>query len=802
MKRVACLILCAFFLARVSADDAVLTLPGEAKGAAMGEAYSASSSGAEGLWYNPATLSRRDVRSASLMHTMYLENTTFDAVSGALPFGSQNAVGVGVSYLSAGSIPSFDNTGTVQPAYTPRDIAARVGVAKTIYGTSAGISAFFLQSTIVESAVTAGLNIGLHQVLGPASLAFVAENYGGKLKYRETEAPLPSRLRAGMSLRLLPSWIFNTDIFKPAEGSVWIGTGTEWRLDIGGNFDIALRGGYNTRSGGHVSGLQGVSAGAGVGIAGSNLNYAWIPYGDVGQTHRLSLDIQFGDQPFNPTSDRELRSQTMLGNQAKLAQKTGPLAMKNVEARKAMALPLLPWKNAKNGWRKAKDKMIDLLARDALCTGAGARALVTRTQGNVTMQPNGEMRKWSRVRSGKYLFEGDTLRTAQSAAAHMVFANGAKAEIGANTRVKVRTETDICEYASAELQNGDMVAVSENGKQLQVTTPLGDAIVKDAEARISYDGNHVLMHVQYGSGTFTSNGLVTTVQARTTFAKSAEGKTEKTREDSPERPIQITEATDRDIPGRWDPHFAKTFQREMMRLDSTPGLQLAEYVRDTKIRGEVKLRIFDMLNRQKEMQTQVDGYRRDVAEFKELRQNLRKALESASPASAKNTKLDLKNAKVALSNAQRSLDSVEKEMAVFMKALRNNQEFLATLPIVRMLNITAQESTIPFDQGRSMVPDSAKPVLDTIAESMAQMRPYRVVVEGHTDKSGSVSANNRLSKQRAQAVAQYLKSKTRLPAETFITKGMGAAQPIEQGDTPEAMAKNRRVEIWFELRGL
>jgi outer membrane protein OmpA-like peptidoglycan-associated protein len=82
------------------------------------------------------------------------------------------------------------------------------------------------------------------------------------------------------------------------------------------------------------------------------------------------------------------------------------------------------------------------------------------------------------------------------------------------------------------------------------------------------------------------------------------------------------------------------------------------------------------------------------------------------------------------------------------------------------------------------------------------MKPYRIVVEGHTDKTGSVAANTRLSHQRAEAVARYLSMKTGLPFRSFTIKGVGSAQPIVEGDDPAMMAKNRRVEIWFELRGL
>ena len=781
------------------ADDAVLTLPGDAKGAAMGEAVSASASGAEGLWYNPAAISRGEARSLSAMHAIYLEKVSFSTLGVALPFGSQNAVAAGVSYLNAGSIVSYDNTGATAPSYSPKDMVGRLGIAKSIYGTSAGLSVFYLQSTLVETAAVYGVNLGLHQVVGPASLALVAENFGGKLKYRDTEEALPSRIKAGFSLRVLPMLMWNTDIAKPRSGSVWAGTGAEIKLVSGEPFDLSLRGGYNTRSTGDIEGLHGLSAGAGFGFSGSALNYAWVPFGDLGQTHRLSLEVQFGEYAFNPYSEREIRSQTLV----KPSPKRAAIALASGKSFKSVALPVLPWKRLKAGWRTSKEKMIDLLAKDALCAGAGARALVTRTRGTVSIKPSNEEKRWLRARAGRYVFEGDMLRTDVNAVAHLLFANGAKAEVGANTIMKVKTNDALCERAVTSLEEGELYTVASEGKEMCVKTPLGDASVKDAHARVSYDGKTVTMRVQYGSGTFTSDGVAVAVPANTTFAKTSEGRTQKTGSDpGQDVAVNITGADPRTTPGRWDPNFAKVFEREMMRLDSVPGLQLSEYVRDSSLRDQLKVKVFDMLGRRGDMESQVDGYRKDVSDFTERRDALRKALQSSVSTNLKELKLDLRQTNHALSNAQASLSGIQKELKTFLRELRANQEYLASIPIVRMLNITAQESTIPFATGRSVVPEESTAVLDSIAEAMVQMKPYRVVVEGHTDKTGSASGNRRLSKQRAEAVAHYLRKKTGLPGRMFLTKGAGAAVPLESGDSPESMAKNRRVEIWFELRGL
>jgi len=52
-----------------------------------------------------------------------------------------------------------------------------------------------------------------------------------------------------------------------------------------------------------------------------------------------------------------------------------------------------------------------------------------------------------------------------------------------------------------------------------------------------------------------------------------------------------------------------------------------------------------------------------------------------------------------------------------------------------------------------------------------------------------------LSKERAEAVANYLKSKGVVLGDRFTTKGFGAADPIADNSTEEGRAKNRRVTI-------
>lgn len=84
--------------------------------------------------------------------------------------------------------------------------------------------------------------------------------------------------------------------------------------------------------------------------------------------------------------------------------------------------------------------------------------------------------------------------------------------------------------------------------------------------------------------------------------------------------------------------------------------------------------------------------------------------------------------------------------------------------------------------------------LNQIAKVLKQAKNSMFLVEGHTASTGNVSGEKQLSVERAYTIATEL-IKRGISAEKFIYKGSGSSKPIASNETPEGMAKNRRVEI-------
>lgn len=108
--------------------------------------------------------------------------------------------------------------------------------------------------------------------------------------------------------------------------------------------------------------------------------------------------------------------------------------------------------------------------------------------------------------------------------------------------------------------------------------------------------------------------------------------------------------------------------------------------------------------------------------------------------------------------------------------------------------ITKLKSDILFDTGKADLKPQAQGNITELANIMKKYPENVLTVKGYTDNTGSDKVNLPLSQNRAQAVKTKLIA-SGIPANTVTSIGMGSAQPVDNGSSAEAKAKNRRVEI-------
>lgn len=104
------------------------------------------------------------------------------------------------------------------------------------------------------------------------------------------------------------------------------------------------------------------------------------------------------------------------------------------------------------------------------------------------------------------------------------------------------------------------------------------------------------------------------------------------------------------------------------------------------------------------------------------------------------------------------------------------------------------DSGILFDFDKSDLRPVAQANLDKMAVILNKYADTNILIEGHTDATGSDDYNMTLSKTRAQTVSNYLWG-LGVTASRFTTTGYGETQPIATNDTADGQQLNRRVEI-------
>lgn len=102
---------------------------------------------------------------------------------------------------------------------------------------------------------------------------------------------------------------------------------------------------------------------------------------------------------------------------------------------------------------------------------------------------------------------------------------------------------------------------------------------------------------------------------------------------------------------------------------------------------------------------------------------------------------------------------------------------------------------IYFDVDMAVVKPESEPALKEIAALMTQQPQLQLFVVGHTDNSGTLEHNMKLSQARAQAVVETLVRTHGIDRARLTAHGVGPLSPVAPNVTEDGRARNRRVEL-------
>jgi len=101
-----------------------------------------------------------------------------------------------------------------------------------------------------------------------------------------------------------------------------------------------------------------------------------------------------------------------------------------------------------------------------------------------------------------------------------------------------------------------------------------------------------------------------------------------------------------------------------------------------------------------------------------------------------------------------------------------------------------------FDVNSSEIKPAFQPALDRLGFLLQKYDKTAVHVIGHTDSTGTDEYNQGLSRERAVAVARYVRD-AGLDQRRLNVEGRGESEPRESNDTASGRQSNRRVEIYL-----
>jgi hypothetical protein len=265
-----------------------------ARGLGMGGAFTALADDASALYWNPAGLSKLEKREFTASHAEMFENTRLDFLAYAHPT-SQGTFAAGLTYLSQGKIEGRDGLGRPTAGYDASDTALSLGYARKFEAVDLGATFKYLRSHIGSTeAQGVAVDFGAKRAFDRVRVGVALRNIGPGLKFQDQRNDLPLRLAVGAAYKFAGGHAAAAELVNGPRGA-----GTD--ASFGGEYQAIkncyLRAGYTTQTaitgGSGFDVARGLTMGLGFRNEKWNIDYAVLPSGELGRTHRFTLGTRF-----------------------------------------------------------------------------------------------------------------------------------------------------------------------------------------------------------------------------------------------------------------------------------------------------------------------------------------------------------------------------------------------------------------------------------------------------------------------------------------------------------------------------
>lgn len=287
---------------------ATLKLDGAARPLALGGAYVAVADDASALFYNPAGIAQLDRKQLLLTHTEWLAGMRTEYLAYAHPLSRKLTLGVGANFGFVDGVSEYDAAGNKAGSFGANEGYGLVNVAyRPLENLALGLSGKYIRQQVSSKQATAyAFDLGFIFYTPLLRLGAAVQNTaGGKMKLATEEFALPVTVRGGITLTPLDALLVTAEYVKPNDEDTSLRMGAEYQFEFTTGTEetaylIPVRAGWRT---GQSDGAgPGFAAGVGFKMNDISFDYAFMPYGDLGNAHKLTLAFKFG-QPRDGSTD-------------------------------------------------------------------------------------------------------------------------------------------------------------------------------------------------------------------------------------------------------------------------------------------------------------------------------------------------------------------------------------------------------------------------------------------------------------------------------------------------------------------
>ena len=275
-----------------------------ARSQSMGEAHIAEVSDASAIYWNPSALPRLESKNIFFYQSKFIADTSYSYFAYAHPFSRRiSTLGIAFGRLSYGSIQGRDGNRQITGDFGANDSLLTLSFGRKIgRRLSVGVGINIIQSSI-QSYTSRGIGLDGSFTYNLSPKMRVAAGFfhmGPSMSYRDESFQLPGTFSFGVSRKLLSFLTLTADSkYRVYE--------QKFSLSLGGELTLAkvadFRFGYlpqlsQTKAAGNssssVNGLTGLGMGVGLRLFSRvNLDYAFVPVGELGVTHHISMSWRF-----------------------------------------------------------------------------------------------------------------------------------------------------------------------------------------------------------------------------------------------------------------------------------------------------------------------------------------------------------------------------------------------------------------------------------------------------------------------------------------------------------------------------